>query len=314
MSVSNPVDIITVDASTNDNGFLGGVRGNVNGELTHTSLKDMVDKILAKLGPKDCIRNLSIVGHGQPGEIVVGASQYAGVSGKRINGNQPEWGAELGRLKSRLCKNAKVALLGCNTGICDKGANKLRDLANFLGVKVCGTTRSIYPRDFGPNGFTGGANDIVELSPGDAPGCRVNDLGQRVKKLKKLKTTTTTHLIDPNKVVAIAKDPYVQVMPLPVYAISDPAAIQAIFGTIDWQNPYEGDGVAAVVDSLLSVMYSDNSTESFQLILGEQAIDVFRDGMHVVYEITNKELFDSYFGDAGYDPDPQVEEPTKTPG
>ena len=113
------------------------------------------------MGDGDCIKELNLIGHGRGGNISVGDGQTT-IAGKRINGDEDDWKEDVEKLKDKFCeRGAKLNLLGCNTGVCDEGAAKLHKLANLLGVKVCGTTRSIYPKDFGRNGFNGDDDDLV---------------------------------------------------------------------------------------------------------------------------------------------------------
>lgn len=78
-------DIVVVEDSANDNGYLTGKANGSPSAIRATSKQDMVDKVLNKLGKGDCIKTLTLIGHGAPGAISVGAGQGWGVC-KEING------------------------------------------------------------------------------------------------------------------------------------------------------------------------------------------------------------------------------------
>ena len=114
-------------------------------EIRATSVKDMVDKILARLGGDDSIRKLTIVGHGSAGNISMGDGK-GHERGKHIGiRNQAEWNDELNRLKGRFCYNARVTLRGCHTGAEQAGADLVALLADMLGVRVRAPKGSVNP-------------------------------------------------------------------------------------------------------------------------------------------------------------------------
>jgi hypothetical protein len=137
------LDIVVVEDSTNDNGYLTGKALMNPGAIRATSKQDMVTKVLAKLGSRDCIKTLTLIGHGSPGNISVGDGQ-GWESCKHVNGNRDEWESILAKLKGKFCKDAKLILFGCNVGACDKGRNKLQELADFLNVTVEAPTGKTY--------------------------------------------------------------------------------------------------------------------------------------------------------------------------
>lgn len=100
-----------------------------------SSVKDMVKKILESLKEDECISSLTICGHGSPGDISMGDGLNS-ETGNHINDNMEEWEEELGKLKDKFCPGASVTLKGCNVGACDKGAEKLQEIADTLGVPV----------------------------------------------------------------------------------------------------------------------------------------------------------------------------------
>jgi len=130
------VDITVVEDTENDNGYdwLSGAL--TAGEIDAESVEDMVDKILEKLGDDDCIRSLTIIGHGSPGNISVGDGQGHEEGGHMATWNQDEWKDQIDRLQGRFCEDAVVTLRGCNTGAEEDGANLLALLADCLDVTV----------------------------------------------------------------------------------------------------------------------------------------------------------------------------------
>ncbi len=118
-----------VEESDSDNGYnwaSGAVR---IGEVDVESVKDMVDHVLENLGEDECIGELTIIGHGCPGNISVGNGQSGNEAGKEINVFNPgPWRDELHRLRCKFCENSTVYLRGCNVGADDAGAELLQML------------------------------------------------------------------------------------------------------------------------------------------------------------------------------------------
>lgn len=136
-------DITVIEQSDNDNGYLTQkAEGNPDAHRA-TSVEDMVDKVLDDLGEGETIGTLTLVGHGSPGNISVGDGQGS-EDGKRINGNCEDWEPHLEKLKGKFGPGGKVVLVGCNVGSCDKGRNKLKKIADVLGVPVEAPTGKTY--------------------------------------------------------------------------------------------------------------------------------------------------------------------------
>ena len=95
------------------------------GEVDVKSVKELVDHVDKNVGKKDCIENITIIGHGRPGNISVGDGQ--GHDNKKRIGltNENIWGPLLDRLACRFCKGGTVYLRGCNTGADKEGAELL---------------------------------------------------------------------------------------------------------------------------------------------------------------------------------------------
>jgi hypothetical protein len=129
-------------ASPPDNGFLAQKAGKNPGCLRVTSVKDMVNKVLASLKPNEKIQRLVIYGHGQPG--VVGLGDGMGwETGKHIN-SDTAWQNELKRLKGKFTEDGEIFLGGCNTGANEEGSNKLKEVADVTGVTVKAPTGKVY--------------------------------------------------------------------------------------------------------------------------------------------------------------------------
>lgn len=177
LGIAKKRGITVVEDSTNDNGYLTG-KANLNtGCIRATSKEDMVNKVLGKLGPCDCIKTLKLVGHGSPGNISVGDGQ-GWESCKHINGNRDEWETPLSKLKGKFCKNAKILLVGCNVGACDAGAEKLQELADFFGVTVEAPTGKTY------SNCTEEAGSVHQIATpgGETPACKPSPSDTKKKK------------------------------------------------------------------------------------------------------------------------------------
>lgn len=108
-----------------------------------SSLADCANQIVAGLQEGDCIRELNFRGHGAPGNQSVGAG--TGTNGdKEIDTGQEEWKKDLEGLKGKFCEGATINLWGCNVGAGDAGAKKLKEIADYFGVKVNGTVNTVY--------------------------------------------------------------------------------------------------------------------------------------------------------------------------
>jgi hypothetical protein len=171
--------VTVVETGGEDNGanFWAGVFS--VGEIDATSVKDMVDKLIAHADENGCcIKKLTICGHGSPGNVSVGDGQ-GHEPGKHMNGNEAEWGPELDRLRPKLCPDAVVTLRSCNTAAEQRGADKLFALARRLGCTVRGYTGTIYQ---GP--VPDGTGEWLEATPTRRPPVRPVPAGSKKKKPK----------------------------------------------------------------------------------------------------------------------------------
>lgn len=142
----NPNDIKKAgeDNKKIDNGWSWGVgtgTGYLKDAIKVHSIADMVNKIRRSLKPGECIKSLAIAGHGSNGNISVGDGQTT-QAGQHIDGNRAEWEPQLRRLCDKFCPDIpeiEILLLGCETGVCDRGAAKLFELATFFKECAKGT-------------------------------------------------------------------------------------------------------------------------------------------------------------------------------
>ncbi len=108
-----------------------------------SSLADCATQILAGLNEGDCIKDLNFRGHGAPGAQSVGAGRK--INGdKEIDTGKEEWKEALEGLKGKFCEGATITLWGCRVGAGEKGAKKLKDIANYFGITTRGTVNVVY--------------------------------------------------------------------------------------------------------------------------------------------------------------------------
>ncbi len=116
-----------------------------SGESKAESVKDMVDKVLTRLGEGDSIDRLTLIGHGSPGNLSMGDGK-GHEAGKHIGiGNQDEWLDDLDRLKGRFSAGALLTLRGCSTGKGQEGRELIELLHEELGIKVRAPTGPTTP-------------------------------------------------------------------------------------------------------------------------------------------------------------------------
>lgn len=177
MSNKKECNIVIVEDTSSDNGYdwtAGVIR---IGEIDASSVSDMVTKILKHLDKeKCCLKSLTIIGHGCPGNISVGNGQEGTDRNKQINDNEDVWGPELDKLKARFCKDGKIYLWGCNVGADQAGADKLYKIAKRLGIPVGAPTGTARPA------WTEGED--VEADPNKKPTPKPAPSSKKKKKAK----------------------------------------------------------------------------------------------------------------------------------
>ena len=106
-----------------------------------SSVKDFVNQVLSRVGTNDCIKKLTLIGHGSPGNIGVGSGRRVARTGNNSLGlgNIAQWEPEIRRLRCKFCRpDGEFELIGCNTGAGLAGARLLRLLVNF--IRCCKAT------------------------------------------------------------------------------------------------------------------------------------------------------------------------------
>jgi hypothetical protein len=141
------------------------------GEIDVTSVQDMVNKIKQKKKDDgcDCLKKLTIMGHGAPGYIEIGSES--------MNiWDTSTWKPIFDQLKGCFCKDAEIIFAGCSIGADKDGANFLSVIANCLGVKANAPTHTINQYWSGPGEQT--------AYPGQPPPEPIPEGGDQKKKKK----------------------------------------------------------------------------------------------------------------------------------
>lgn len=174
-----------------DNGHLDEQIKLHPGAIQSLTVRDMMNKILAKLGPSGSISSMRVFGHGAPGMQYVGAG-FGGGSGAEHKPSAQMISAVKGVLQhtsilsmiqGRFDANAIVELHGCSVGKGVGGQQFARALAQYWNVVVrAGTdlqysdSRDSYEGGYleaFPNGairvYTNGVNGFVVIPPPPPP-------------------------------------------------------------------------------------------------------------------------------------------------
>lgn len=131
---------VSIDATTNDNGFLNCARAGSPGAANHGSTQQAVANLMGctAAGAKAA----SLIGHGNDGIIVTGTGQQANDSTKYISlWNQGVWQPHVQQLRGRV---NSLALWACHPGTGDAGADFLFHLAQVVRTNVSGPTGFLY--------------------------------------------------------------------------------------------------------------------------------------------------------------------------
>ena len=112
------------------------------GEIEAETVDQMVVDVIAEVGDPatDCISRLTLVGHGTPGNISVGAGTGWMAEGSISTGN---FRPSIARLTPYFCDGATVVLYACNVGRGPTGATFIQTLADFWQVNVAAPTGAV---------------------------------------------------------------------------------------------------------------------------------------------------------------------------
>jgi|GEM_PF-3421027 len=246
-------NLTVIDASTNDNSFLGDARRNNPGAIDITSLTDMVDKLIAAATNGNCcIKHLKIIGHGWAGGIVVGNGQDSNDPAKRIDLSKSEWEAELTRLKAKLCPGATIELYGCHVGADAAGAKKLQEIADVTGATVTAPTGKVYgdgTKENSPDQTARPGQPAPLPVPAPAEGKTCKDKGKVApEELQTLQDQPVTSLV----VVSGMVEPPSQFGAIPEYLrVTPPSSIHTLLSQIDLTNPRDVRHVGAAINAVL---------------------------------------------------------------
>lgn len=161
-------NITVVEKPKDKDDALDAAAGHFPGSIRITSKADLAAKVLGALGPGDCIKTLTIVGHGAAGIIGTGEGKGSEQC-KHINGNADEWKPALQGLKGKFCAGAKIVIWGCNVGAGKEGAAKVKEIADYFGVPVEAQTGKVYPDGTKEPGSTTVTGNPTTPAPAPAP-------------------------------------------------------------------------------------------------------------------------------------------------
>jgi Domain of unknown function (DUF4347) len=126
---SSEIDITAVTSEDFTDWLVSAFQGH---EISIDGISDMVDKVLAALGPSKKIKHFWIDSHGSPGVMYLGTDRLSAAS-------LPGHAAALGRLRGRFsATRGRVTLGGCNVAANAAGTALLSDLAALWNVPVRG--------------------------------------------------------------------------------------------------------------------------------------------------------------------------------
>lgn len=131
---------VSIDQTTNDNGFLNCARLGEPGASNHGSTAQAIANLLACLGAPTGTANL--IGHGDDGIIVTGTGQNANDPDKYISlGNAIHWRSYVRQLRGHVYS---FSLWACHPGTGDAGADFLYSIAQTVNCQVGGPTGFLY--------------------------------------------------------------------------------------------------------------------------------------------------------------------------
>lgn len=264
------------------------------------SVEDMAAKVCANLGAGDCIKSLALVGRGSSGNISVGdGSRWK--PGKHIDGNRAEWERPLGKLCDKFRKDAgeiEILLLGCDTGVCDGGAQKMFDLARFYkecakGAKgkfrVYGTKRKSAGdveeaiRDKRRDHLVSVSSDATAapdcLAPASKDGLKEKEKPPR-EILRPQPAEFTSVAFRDLRTVAGVRSPLAVLIPPPI-------TVRRFLGLYDFTKAYEPAGLPRDIDGQAVLVRRDGSTESANISFDFAAIEFTRKAESYLFLLRN---------------------------
>lgn len=289
------------DGKEIDNGFLWKVsNGYLKDAIKAESVEDMVAKVLASLEAGDCIKSLALVGHGASGNVSVGdGSRWK--PGKHIDGNRAEWEKPLTKLCDKFCKEAEeieILLLGCDTGVCDGGAQKMFDLAKFFkdcakGAKgkfcVYGTKRKSAEdvedairnkrRDHLVSVCSDSAAVPACLAPVSKDGLKEKEKPPREIPRPQPSEFSSVAFRD-SRTVAGARSPLAVLIPPPI-------TVRGFLGLYDLTKAYEPAGLPRDIDGQAVLVRRDGSTEAANISFDFAGIEFARKGDLYLFLLRN---------------------------
>lgn len=238
--------------------------------LKANSKADMVAKIEKKMKDDNCtcLDKLTILAHGAPGNISVGAGRKT-LKCKEIDGHKEEWEETLKPLKGKFCNNAEIILFGCEVGKGEAGAAKLKEVADFFGVKVRAPVVCVYATD-DPDDLSKQTAEPDKEKPAPQNGENPD------KKLKK-KAASTVFLPDPEQTGAVAlylcdRD-YWEVPSTGIqYNLEEIPLVFQFFSGMRLENVYDGVGLKVKYNAAGVLRLHDGTEIPFQIVLDWQAI------------------------------------------
>jgi len=249
------------DDPEEDRRYLNKARKDNPGSITAGSLEDMVDKILKRMEKDgcDCIKKLRIIGHGSEGKIIIGKGRDGTDAKKRINDKKSEWEDQLAKLKPKFCKKARVEFLACWFGAGEKGAKKLSDLADHMGVTAVGYNVRLIEGGY-PDKKKPGWKEVV-AKPGK-PAEKTDRVGIRLPSLKAPRSEFAAfgkNIPDALCVISGLRPVSVADLPRALY-IDDRDNIRALLGQIEYRKVVDARMVGGCVDARLLVVRNGVAT------------------------------------------------------
>ena len=157
---SSEIDITAVTSEDVTDWLVSAFQGH---EIELDSIRDMVDKVLAELGPSKKIKHFWIDSHGSPGAMYLGSDTLTAASLSSTHA------AQFSRLRGRFSPTrGRITLGGCNVAASASGTALLSGLAALLNVPVRGGADTQRPLI---GGIEGPVTRCTPSTSGGAPTC-----------------------------------------------------------------------------------------------------------------------------------------------